>query len=249
MSLLVFMHAATEGPAVLGRVLMDHGHALRFVRLYAGEQVPLDLAEVEGILSLGGPMNVDEAAAYPWLPAEMAYLQQAHQAGVPMVGICLGAQLLGAALGGEVRAMAGPAEVGWLPVRQSFAGSTDPLLAGVPWNAVQFHLHGQEVAKLPAGVIPGAVVLASSPACPVQAFRVGLTTYGFQYHFEWDQRDLAQVVQDPFVTQAGHSARELLDALPRYYGLYRHLGDRVCANIAELLFPRTSVAVTAHPAG
>ncbi len=234
MSLLVFMHAASEGPSVLGRVLTDYGHKLRFVHLYAGQSVPPDLDEVDGIISMGGPMNVDQASQHAWIPAETAFIRKAHEAGLPVVGICLGAQLIAAALGGEVKAMAGRPEIGWYNVRLGFPGTIDPVLAGVPWNVMQFHLHGQEVGKLP----PQAVALAGSAACKAQAFRVGLKTYAFQYHFEWDKGDIAQMLQDPFAAQGELGRQEILDAMPRHYETYRRLGDRVCANVSELLFAK-----------
>jgi GMP synthase-like glutamine amidotransferase len=232
MSVLVFEHWPTEGPAAIGAALRGQGHLLRTVRLHAGEPVPVDLDDVDGIVSMGGPMNVDEVSRHPWLGGEMEYLKKAHEVGVPIVGVCLGAQLIGAALGGQVGAMPVP-EVGWGPVKLVFPGTVDPLLAGIGWETVQFHLHGQEVKALPAG----GVTLASSKACKNQAFRVGLKTYGFQYHFEWDREDLAVAAQDGLVAKAGASAGQIVQQAATYYEAYRRLGDRLCRSIAMLLFP------------
>ncbi|NJL31133.1 MAG: type 1 glutamine amidotransferase [Phycisphaerales bacterium] len=131
MSLLVLVHAETEGPGVLGRVLQDHGHKLRFINLYQNLPLPPDLDNVDGLVIMGGPMNVDETAQHPWLVEEMACIKSAHQAGLPIVGICLGAQLIAAALGGEVKAMP-QAEIGWHALKLAFPGTTDPLFAGTP---------------------------------------------------------------------------------------------------------------------
>ncbi len=231
MSILVFEHIAGEDTACLGTILQQRGHRLRVVSLHEGDLIPPDLDDVDGLIVMGGPMNVDQADRYPWLERGTEYIRNAHEADVPIVGVCLGAQLIAAALGGQVAAMDQP-EVGWHPVTLSFPGTTDPIFAGVGQQSVQFHLHGQEVTDLP----PGSTPLASSPACRHQAFRVGLTTYAFQYHFEWDLDDLKAMAQDPMVTQAGSSADQILNEANRYYDDYRRLGDRVSRALEMNLF-------------
>ena len=233
MATVVFEHHASEHPARLGAILRDFGHRLRVITLHAGDAVPPDLDDVDGIISLGGPMNVTEADQHPWMAREMDLIRQAHDAGIPLVGVCLGAQIIAAALGGNVAPMS-EAEIGWHRVRLTFPGTTDPLLAGIPWNARQFHLHGQEVTDLP----PGATPLAGSAACKVQAFKVGLRTYGFQYHFEWTRADIERVFQKhaDWITKAGGSIDELRRGLDEHYQIYRHLGDRQINNLANLLF-------------
>lgn len=232
MSLVIFEHHRTEGPAVLGSILHSYGHRLRHVKLYDGEPVPVDFDDVGGIVSMGGPMNVDQADMHPWLEREMNYLKAAHAARLPIVGVCLGAQLIAEALGGQVSQMDQP-EIGWYPLKMSFPGTTDPIFSGIGTEPVQFHIHGQEVTRLPTG----ATALAGSRRCANQAFRVGLTTYAFQYHFEWDRRDLAVIVRDPFIAGAGLSGQEILGQMDLYYDRYRRLGDRLCHNIATNLFP------------
>lgn len=232
MSVLVFQHEKTESSGRLGWALQSQGHRLRTIGLYAGESVPVDLDNVDGIISMGGTPNVDQADQYPWMKPEMEYLKAAHDAGVPIVGVCLGAQLVAAALGGEVKPMASP-EVGWHNVKLSFPGTIDPLYAGIPWDTVQFHLHGQEVTKLP----PGGTPLAGSKACKIQAFKVGLTTYAFQYHFEWDQKTINEVVQNGLVKQAGVSPQQIIDQNAQHYDGFARLGERLCENIATLLMP------------
>jgi GMP synthase-like glutamine amidotransferase len=234
MPILVFEHTPSETPARLGAALRDQGHRLRVVELHEGDSLPPDLDDVHGILALGGPMNVDQQQEYPSLYSEMELIRAAHEREIPVIGLCLGAQLVAKALDGEVAAMAQP-EVGWGQVELTFPGTMDPIFAGQPWRTQQFHLHGQEVTVLPAGATP----LASSAACPHQAFKVGLTTYAFQYHFEFTRDDIAGVISEneAMIQQAGTSAADMHEATERRYALYRHLGDRLCNALAMLLMP------------
>lgn len=230
MSIVVFQHIHTEGPAALGRALQDSGHRLRTIKLYDGDPVPSDLDDVDGVVSMGGPMNVDQAAQHAWIDSQMAYLKAAHDEHVPIVGICLGAQLIAAALGGKVATMTEP-EVGWQNIRMAFPGTIDPIHTGLGWDTMQFHLHGQEVTELP----PGAAPLARSRLCKNQAFKVGLTTYAFQYHFEWDRLALDTFVDDPLVIHAGGSPESIRAESKLHYEDYRRLGDRLCNTIATIL--------------
>lgn len=230
MSLLVFEHHPDETSGRLGEICRAFGHRLDVRRMYQGDAAPNDLNGVDGVISMGGPMNVSDADQHAWMKPQMALLRAAHDQGSPVVGVCLGAQMIAAALGGEVGAMS-QTEVGWRPVTQAFAGTIDPLLAGVPWRSMQFHSHGCEVTAPP----PASALLMSSDACRQQAFRVGLTTYGFQFHFEWTADRLRKVAAGDFAKQSDNG--QIIADLPRHYDDYRRLGDRLCSQIAELLFP------------
>lgn len=232
MSLLVFQHHPEEGAYALGAALQNLGHKLDHVALYDGDPVPPDLDGIDGIVSMGGPMNVADAAEHPWIDAELAYLAAAHEADVPIVGICLGAQLLATALGGKVAAMDQP-EVGWQPITLAFPGTVDNLFAGIPWNTTQFHLHGQHVLETP----PGAAPLAGSKLCRNQAFKVGMRSYGFQFHFEWTRPQIERFSRDWLVTRAGVVADDILAQTDQHYEGYRRVGERLCQQIAMLLFP------------
>ena len=233
MAILVFEHHAMETSARLGQVLRDHGHRLRTIRLYAGDTVPADLDDVDGIVSMGGPMNVDQSDEHPWIEDEKAIIKSAHEASLPVVGVCLGAQLIAEALGGTVSKMETP-EVGFAPVSQFRPGFPDTMFGGIPWKADQFHAHGYEVSELP----PGGAMLASSKHCKHQAFRVGLLTYGFQYHFEWTREDLAGVLDQlaEWMKTLGVDADAIRRQIDEKYEPYRRLGDRLCGSLASWLF-------------
>ncbi len=216
----------------MGRIVAGYGHPMRIVRLDQGQTVPPDLDDVTGIISMGGTMNVDEAERHAWMKPEMTLIRAAHEAGLPVVGICLGAQLIAAALGGKVEAM-GETEIGWETVKLSFPGTTDPLHAGIAWETMQFHFHGQAIAELPSG----AVGLSGSKRCRHQAFRIGFRTYGFQYHPEWTMDDIRRFTALDWVLKTGHDPNQILQQSERYYEPYRRLGNRLCHNIANYLMP------------
>lgn len=234
--LLVLQHESHEGPGRLGAVLRDFGHRLHTVRVYAGEAIPATLADVDGVIVLGGCMNTCDAPNLPWMAREIEIIKEAHAANIPVLGICLGAQLIAVALGGEV----GPAdkpEIGMGQVSMSFFGANDPMLVGLPYQFTTAHAHGQEVKKMPANGTPAA--LLSSKGCKNQAFRAGLRTYGFQYHFEWTlaQIEAAIDAEPTWLTTLGVEAAPLKAQAKADYARYEELGLRQCQLIAERLFP------------
>src|SRR5262249_16709292 len=114
-----------------------------------------------------------------------------------------------------------------------FPGTIDTIFQGIPWETMQMHLHGQEVTQLPSGGTP----LAGSKMCKIQAFKIGMTTYGFQYHFEWAAEDLRLAARAGLVAKAGATSESITQSTPQYYDDYRRLGDRLCETIALTLFP------------
>ncbi|MFO1056984.1 MAG: type 1 glutamine amidotransferase [Dongiaceae bacterium] len=179
MRVLVFQHIAIEHPGIFRDFLAADGVAWDAVELDDGEPIPA-LGGYDALWVMGGPMDVWQADRHPWLVAEQRAIREAVlERRMPFLGVCLGHQLLGAALGGRVGPMAAP-EVGVLEIELTEAGRSDPLLAAMPGRVLGLQWHGAEVAEPP----PGAVVLARSPLCAVQAMRVGDRAYGVQYHVE-----------------------------------------------------------------
>ncbi|MFN3165448.1 MAG: type 1 glutamine amidotransferase [Phycisphaeraceae bacterium] len=236
MAILIIEHDDLDSSQRLGETLRDHGHHLEVVRTHHGDALPPDLDNVDGLVSMGGPQDTDQIDEHPWMAREIELIKQAHETGVAVLGVCLGAQLVAVALGGEVSRMDTP-ELGMGKTTLSFFGTTDPILTGIPWHSFQMHAHGCEVTQCPPGGTPAPLV--SSAGCKAQAFRVGLTTYGFQYHFEWDKARCMDIIDKnaKWAEAMGASVEELKQGVEDHYDLYRHLGDRLCKSIADRLFP------------
>ena len=175
-SLLVLQHIACEPPAAFEDELRSRGLDVTRVELDEGEALP-DWREFPAIVVMGGPMGAYDEAEHPWLAGEKRLLRDAVEADVPVWGVCLGAQLLASALGARVYRGDQP-EVGLLPVHLTPEAADDPVFGDAPDSFPTLQWHGDSF-DLP----DGATLLASSPAYPHQAFRVG-RSYGLQFHIE-----------------------------------------------------------------
>jgi GMP synthase-like glutamine amidotransferase len=185
----VVQHVSYEGPGVIGDALAQAGQRLEMVRPDLGDGYPA-LGDIGGLVVLGGPMSVHDVADYPWLLAERELLVEAVEEGIPVLGVCLGAQQLALALGAEVTA-GQLAEVGVGSVELTGRGRLDPVLGpeygGLSSSTIPcVHWH-QDTFALPSG----ATHLATTPRYPNQAFRVGERVYALQFHVEVD-RSLAK---------------------------------------------------------
>ncbi|MEM9558663.1 MAG: type 1 glutamine amidotransferase [Planctomycetota bacterium] len=238
---LVIQHGPSQTPGRLGMTLRDHGFSLDVRRpdlpadrAPAGTHthLPSDLDGIHAVISLGGLQSTTDP--HPWLDAERDLLKRAHDKGLAVVGICLGHQLLAQALGGEVGEMDKP-EAGFVDVKLTIPAQTESMLGGIAWTAPQFQSHRAHVTKAP----PGATVLATSEACPVQAFKIGLRTYSFQYHFECDRAMIETFSreQQALFTDAGVSPDVLSDQADNHYEMFARLADRLCVNLASYAFP------------
>jgi GMP synthase (glutamine-hydrolysing) len=178
---VIAQHTPLSSPGTLLEALVNAGLQADVRQLYAGAALPRpnDLAHLSGLIVLGGAMNVDDAGDYPFIEQEQRLLREALEREVPVLGICLGAQQLAAAVGGRVYQRAEP-EVGWLPVD---IVRDDPLFAGIasPFSALEWHAQSFTVPD-------ESTVLARRGEDPgVQAFRAGPRAWGVQFHPETDE--------------------------------------------------------------
>jgi GMP synthase (glutamine-hydrolysing) len=186
--LLALLNDSSAPPARFGDWLAAAGVDVEVLDLVGGASVPTELpAGFAGLLPLGGGIGATDDHLADWLPTERALLANAVSAGQPVLGICLGGQLLAAATGGVVALGAIP-ELGVLPIELTPAAATDRLFSVLPpgVRVPQFHRDGIFAAP------PGAVALAHSPGYPWQGFRIGERAWGVQFHPEVDAAILAE---------------------------------------------------------
>lgn len=177
-TILFIQNYATDPPHLVGRWLMEIGFNVEIIRAFDGEVIPTELPEhVKGVIALGGAMGALDDHLHSWLAPERALLKKVVNEDVPVIGICLGAQLLGAALGGEIARLSNN-EIGLYDITQV---AEDSIMSVGP-TALTTQWHEDYVSVLPEG----ATLVAKSESCPTQIYRVGELTYGLQFHPEAD---------------------------------------------------------------
>lgn len=187
MRIHILQHVPFEGPAAIADWAGTKGHQMSITRLDRQESLP-DLDAFDALVVMGGPMSVLEAERYAWMAPEMALIRKAVYADKPVLGICLGAQLLAQALGGRV-CPAQEKEIGWFKVAGVDPQGQDPIVY-LPRRFIPLHWHG-DTFELP----PGAVQLARSPACEQQAFQFAERALGLQFHLEATPQTVAQLME------------------------------------------------------
>lgn len=181
-------HVAFEGLGNLDPWLKTAGFEVTVTRFFEGAGLP-KAEDIDFLVVMGGPMSVNDEVEFPWLSAEKAFIRGAVQARTPVLGVCLGAQLIASAMGARVTP--NPCkEIGWLPVQAvPPAGDRAFPVFRFPGEVEVFHWHG-ETFDLPAG----AVLLASSAGCRNQAFQLGPSVIGLQFHLETTPETLRGLV-------------------------------------------------------
>lgn len=222
--ILVLQHHPAENLGTIAEALETAALAWQYVRTFDGHPVPKDMKGAGGLVVMGGPMGVYEQDRYPFLRDEIALIQTALRDDKPVLGVCLGSQLLAAALGASVTT-GRDREIGWYPVRLEQAAKDDRLFRGLPDSFVACHWHG-DVFELPAG----AVALARSEKTDCQAFRYGEKAYGMLFHAEM--------------------TREIIEALAREFGAgLKGIGidcDQILARAGDYLPPLEAIGETIY---
>lgn len=189
--LLVFQHVAAEPLGTLDPLIRARGHRIRFFNFEREPHAQPCIDRYHGLVVLGGPMNVDELQAHPHLRTELRVIEAALAQDKPVLGICLGAQLLAHALGAPVRRHRQP-EIGWYELKVTPQGRADPVLGVLDAVVPVFQWHARTF-ELPTG----AHHLARTQTCENQAFRWGENAYGLQFHMEMDEALIERWLSTP----------------------------------------------------
>jgi GMP synthase (glutamine-hydrolysing) len=223
MNIHILQHVPFEGAGSIEEWALSKGHSLTTTRFYAQEQFP-PLERIDMLVIMGGPMSIHDEHQYVWLKGEKWFVKQVIEAGKPVLGVCLGAQLIAEVLGGEVY-QGKQKEIGWLPIELDEHFTTHPLGQQLAPQMTVFHWHG-ETFTLP----PGAQRIASSIACENQGFIFQNQVIALQFHLETTlfsaqsivEHGGGELVEAPYI----QSADEILENT-RYYGEIKNTMQKV----------------------
>jgi GMP synthase-like glutamine amidotransferase len=261
---VILQHVPFESPGRIVPVFRDFGIPCEVRHLYRGDEVPSDLDEIRVLVVLGGPMGVGDIGKpeYPFLAREVELLQRMVRFDRPVLGICLGAQLLAHAAGAKVYPNVHPPkspeesptpapEIGWGGVQFPFPGGTDPIVFGLSDGSPMFHWHFDtfDLPKLPPPANPapppapppptGVLLLSSTRTCKNQAFRFKSRLIGFQYHFEQTpdgiEALLSERKQDAIQAIGEGAIEKIRSETTQFYPRHERLGNKILKNFVQFL--------------
>ena len=237
--ILVIKHIDIEGPGTIETYFQKNGYELKTIDLARGDQLPENFLNIEAIVSLGGPMNVYEEEKYPFLKQEDKFLKFAMKEEIPLLGICLGSQLMTKACGAKV--VKSPVkEVGWFKVKLNETAQNDSLFKGMNREFDVFHWH-EDMFEIPKE----AVFLATGSGCPNQAFRVGTCAYGVQFHIEVTEPIIADWCKAYFNSKdpgKQKKAKEMLAIYKEKKESFNKQSDVIYQNFAQVIAKHKAMA-------
>lgn len=224
-NILVLQHEPHEGLGALEPIFRANGRKVVIRKLFAGESVPQneDLCEWEGIVILGGPMSANDGDKLSFIREELQMLPQVLELKIPLLGICLGAQVIAKGLGAKVYKGA-QKEIGWYPLDLTESSNKDTIFGGLASPSPLFQWHG-ETFDLPSG----AIRLAKSKLYPNQAFRYTDRIYGLQFHCEMTDfmiRDWVDKGKEELIA-AGISGEKILEGISKCIPTLRHWAHQI----------------------
>lgn len=230
---LVFQHVAHKILGTLNPTLKERGLNMRYVNFERTPEEHPSVQKYNGLIVLGGHMGVYEADKYRHIKVEMQLIEEALKKDIPILGICLGAQLLAHVLGADVK-KSREKEIGWCDIEMTNEGLKDPLFSHFHKTEKIFQLHG-DTFDIPSS----AIHLASSAICPGQAFRYN-KAYGIQFHLEVDQPMIMRWLDNPrnqeemFNSHVGFSTDKIKEETSQYIGHSAHLSHQTFSKFIDL---------------
>ncbi len=233
MNIHYLQHVGFEDAANIAAWGQARGHRLTHTRLDLDQPLP-DPAGLDWLVVMGGPMNVDEHDRYPWLVREKAFIRRVIDRGLPVLGVCLGGQLLARVLGGQVTKNR-QKEIGWFPLTLTSEALATPLFSRFQQQVPAFHWHGDTFS-----IPPGAIRLAASAGCDNQAFQYGRHVVGLQFHWDYSLQSVETMIRhcsDELVAAPGiQQPAEMLARPERFCEIERLLYELLDAMTSNL-FP------------
>jgi len=231
--MIVFLkHIPIEGPGTIGLFFEKTPYKIKIFELDQGDPLPETLEGIEAVVVLGGPMNVYEEEKYPFLKEEDEFLKRALRQSIPLLGICLGSQMLAKVNGARVE-KARQEEIGWSEIHLTRDGRCDPLFEGLDEKLAVFQWH-EDTFSVPVG----GQLLATSEVCHNQAIKVGENAYGLQFHVEVTQDIIESWIKQYFnVSDARKSdkGKAILDQYERVKVSFEQQAERLYKNFLEII--------------
>jgi GMP synthase-like glutamine amidotransferase len=220
-------HVEFEGLGSIAPWLEEAGYEITNTRLFESAKFP-DLKKIDLLVVMGGPMSVNDEDDFPWLVSEKQFILEAINSGKPVLGVCLGAQLIASAIGARVYRNH-VKEIGWFPIHGMLSNNTS--VFSFPPSMKVFHWHG-ETFDLPSG----ATRLAKSDGCENQAFQFGKSVIGLQFHLETTPKAAREIVancRDELTpSKYVQGEEEIMSTKPEQYQSINHLMNNVLSFLA-----------------
>ncbi|MBD3380069.1 MAG: type 1 glutamine amidotransferase [Candidatus Omnitrophica bacterium] len=229
--IIYIKNISIEGPGLIGDFFDNADHPSVTIDLYQGDRLPQSPEGTDGIIVLGGPMNVYEEGKYPYLSEECKFIRKAADRGIPFMGICLGAQLLAKTFGAAVKRSPVP-EIGYYTAELTEKGREDPLFSGMGEVMRVFQWH-EDTFDIP----PDGEALAAGELCPNQAFRIGDHAYGLQFHFEVTSEMVKRWIKEYSEEGKEYSekAGKLLEDEKNFRKTLENEAYRICRNFENIM--------------
>jgi len=221
-------HVPFEGLGSIDPWLRNTGYEITSTLFFESSELPKH-SEIDFLIVMGGPMSVNDDNQFPWLVLEKKFIRNVIESGKPVLGICLGAQLIASAMGAQV--FPNPVkEIGWFPVEAVSSNSNS--VFEFPPSIEVFHWHG-ETFSLPTG----AICISRSKGCENQAFQIGVSVIGLQFHLETTPKSAREIVcncRDELIpSQYVQTEEEILSAKPESYNLINQLMSNILSFLEQ----------------